>query len=705
MSIWPDISEQAVLNLQDTIASEAVLLRKAILKLLEIKDSDIRILNFEQSRDAVDKGLHSGGAASAVIPLVTLFYGGFIDVDVADPTRRGQDLFTLSKGHAVATLASIYAELGYFDRSILRNSRSYESILNGHPGPILPGIHIATGPMGQGFSVAQGFAVAGRTNPHFDSYTMTGDGELQEGPIWEAVMYAGSKQLDNLCLLIDQNNGQLDIASRMIFPMPRLESVFESFGWQAYSVDATHYAGIYTALEQFKYGPRNGKPTAIVCHSTKGHGAFSDFLNKHKVVVTGNLIEQELELQSELRRNRVEELTSFYVSLERHPNGRRIQETILAAARQMHLATGRDSLGDLTPIVGPLLTRRASPRNKRIHYDAALLPRIDKNKEYSASDIVTGAMKIFARDSAVASIDSDLGTTSGLEAGVAAVDQKRALNVGVAEANMMGIGEAFAALGLNTWISTFCPFYDWKVLRRVAVGYQERLEAIQFKTGWLSEGHGLDLTMLATGPNFETRTNGATHMGNDDITVFDGIAHLKIIDASCPQQLLGIMKWIMDGNRGLVYLRVMRAPSGVIYGPEFEFEFGKGYVVHEKPEDRAVIITSSRGVHEALAASKQVAASVVDMPSIDEDLLLSLYRSGKLLCFAEQNNGYIWQNFLKILYRRRISCNWDRVMTVNTLDANGRPQFIHSGTYEELTQAFGLSAAQLAGAIDSRIKQ
>ena len=705
MSISPEISEQAALGLQDTIASEAVLLRKAILKLLEIKDSDIRILNFEQSRDAVDKGLHSGGAASAVIPLVTLFYGGFIDIDVVDPTRRGQDLFTLSKGHAVATLASIYAELGYFDRSILRNSRSYESILNGHPGPILPGIHIATGPMGQGFSVAQGFAVAGRTSPHFDSYTMTGDGELQEGPIWEAVMYAGSKQLDNLCLLVDQNNGQLDIASRMIFPMPRLEAVFESFGWQAYSVDATHYSGIYTALEQFKYGPRNGKPTAIVCHSTKGHGAFSDFLNKHKVVVTGNLIEQELELQSELRRNRVEELTGFYLSLERHPNGRRTQETILVAARQMHLATGRDSLGDLMPVVGPVLTRRAPPRNKRIHYDAALLPRIDKSKEYSASDIVTGAMKIFARDSAVASIDSDLGTTSGLEAGVAAVDQKRALNVGVAEANMMGIGEAFAALGLNTWISTFCPFYDWKVLRRVAVGYQERLEAIQSKTGWLSEGHGLDLTMLATGPNFETRTNGATHMGNDDITVFDGIAHLKIIDASCPQQLLGIMKWIMDGNRGLVYLRVMRAPSGVIYGPEFEFEFGKGYVVQERPEDKAVIITSSRGVHEALAASKQAAAGVVDIPSIDEDLLLRLYGSGKLLCFAEQNNGYIWQNFLKILYRRRISCNWDRVMTINTLDSNGRPQFIHSGTYEELIHAFGLSPTQLAGAIESRIKQ
>jgi deoxyxylulose-5-phosphate synthase len=128
-------------------------------------------------------------------------------------------------------------------------------------------------------------------------------------------------------------------------------------------------------------------------------------------------------------------------------------------------------------------------------------------------------------------------------------------------------------------------------------------------------------------------------------------------------------------------------------------------VVRDNPADPAVIISSSRGVHEALAAAKQVSAGVVDMPSIDEDLLLRLYDSQKLLCFAEQNNGYIFQNFLKILYRRGISCNWDRVMTVNTLDANGRPQFIHSGTYEELLEAFGLSASQLARAIAARINK
>jgi len=702
--------ELSGLAVHDLLAPEEFLLRKAIIKLLEVKDSDIRICDVEQSRDAVDKGLHSGGAFSAVVPLNTLFYGGFINVDVADPTRRGQDMFTLSKGHAVATLASIYADLGYFDKEVLKNSRSFSSILNGHPGPILPGVQIATGPMGQGFSVAQGFAIAGRTSPHFDSYAMVGDGELQEGNIWEGVMYAGTKHLDNLCVLVDQNNGQLDIATKTIFPMPHLETVFESFGWQTYSVDSTHYEGVYEALERFRYGARNGKPTAIVCHSTKGYGGFSDFLNKHKVSVSEGLINQELALHRELRRARVEEVNQFFQSLDKHPKGKTIQSAILELARRMHLTPGRNTLGDLEPSMGPVLTTRVPPRNKKIRYETSQLPKIDGKKEYAASDIVTGCMKVFAKDSNVVSIDADLGSTSGLEAGIAFVDQKRALNVGVAEANMMCIGEAFAALGYNTWISTFCPFFHWEVLRRIAVGAQERVEAIESPTGWLSEGHGLDLTLLATGPNFETRTNGATHMGNDDITIFDGVAQLKIIDVSCPQQLLAIMKWIMDGNRGLLYVRVMRAPSAVIYGPDYAFGFGKGHVLKESADDKAVIISTSRGVHEALAASSKAAeqglkVGVADMPSIDEDLLLSLYNSGKLLCFAEQNNGYILQNFLKILYRRKVSCDWDRVMAINALDANGRPQYIHSGTYEELIEAFKLTPGHLVDAISNRTRK
>src|SRR5271157_1959031 len=110
------VTADAISARHNCLTRQEPLIRQGVLKLLAIKDSDIRILTLEQCRDAVDKGLHAGGAFSATIPLVALFYGGFIDVDIVDPTRRGQDLFTLSKGHAVAAMASIYAELGYFPR-------------------------------------------------------------------------------------------------------------------------------------------------------------------------------------------------------------------------------------------------------------------------------------------------------------------------------------------------------------------------------------------------------------------------------------------------------------------------------------------------------------------------------------------------------------------------------------------------------------
>ena len=100
-----------------TVEMDEYLFRKGFIKLLEIKDSDIRIVTLQQCRDAVDKGIHIGGAFSAVVPLVSLFYGGVMQSDIADPTKLGQDMFVLSKGHAVAPMASIYADIGYFDKS------------------------------------------------------------------------------------------------------------------------------------------------------------------------------------------------------------------------------------------------------------------------------------------------------------------------------------------------------------------------------------------------------------------------------------------------------------------------------------------------------------------------------------------------------------------------------------------------------------
>ena len=680
-------------------------IKNDLIKLFEIKDSDLRLMTLQQCQDAVDKGIHIGGAFSALIPLITLYYGGFMNIDVEAPTKRGQDMFVLSKGHSIAALASIYADLGYFDRSVLKNSRSIESILNGHPGPILPGIHISTGPLGQGLSVASGFALAGRESPHYNVYCMVGDGELQEGPIWEAVMYAGHMKLGNLCMLVDKNGGQLDNSKQLIMPNGDLGAKLRPFGWNTVEVDGTGYQGVYDALLCFAANAGSGKPTAIICDSVKGFGGFSDFMNKHKVNIPDDLMGQEMALQTERRNRRVAEALGLLNSLDAAA-AKAIAER--AAAMNLEVVSESGKYIDIKPVVVKVKTVRAPELDKKIRYDSSALPAIDRTKTYAASDIIRDGMKVFARDTRVVTVDADLSSTSGLQPGVMQVDAGRALNVGIAETNMMCIGEAFASMGCNAWVSTFCPFFDWKALRRIAISYQERLEAIEAEDGWLSEGHGLDLTFLATASNFDTQTNGATHMGNDDVTIFGGLAHLKIIDVSCPQQLLSIMKWIMEGNRGLVYLRIMRAGSKVIYGPEYVFEYGRGHVVKESADDRAIVISSGRGVHEAVAAAAElekagVGVKVVDMPSMDKKLLLELYDSGKPVIVAEQNNGFIWKNLMKTLFDSGKSIDTGRLFPLNTLDGNGEARFIHSGTYGQLTGMFGLSAGQLAEFIKKKV--
>ncbi len=244
--------------------------------------------------------------------------------------------------------------------------------MNGHPGPVLPGVHIATGPMGQGFGVAQGFAIAGRSSPRFDSYCMVGDGELQEGSCWETVMYAGQHNLDNLCVLVDRNYGQLDVHDRTHYPMPPLDKVFAAFGWNAHNVDATTYDGVFSALQAFRYGPRDGKPTAIICNSKKGFGSFSDFMNKHKVTVPGPLLEQELELQRRQRAARVEELLPILDRLEGSQDGEAIRDLLQEEAARMHLTVSA-SPGKtfLSQVLGPILTQRVPPRDKKIRYQAS----------------------------------------------------------------------------------------------------------------------------------------------------------------------------------------------------------------------------------------------------------------------------------------------------------------------------------------------
>lgn len=677
--------------------------------LLSIKDAEIRRAITHQARTAIDKSVHAGGALSSVVPLVSLYYGGILRYDRHDLASINQDYFVLSKGHAVAAIAAVHADIGFFGQEVLVNSRAYKSILNGHPGPILPGTHISTGPMGQGLSVAVGFALAGRNDYDFDVYTITGDGELQEGNAWEGIMYAGGQHLENICVIVDHNHGQLDNPRMLHYSSGRLADQLAAFGWRVETVDGTRYQPMMEALERFKYGPRDGRPTAIVSETTKGHGGKSSFMVGHKVTMPDAVSAQEIEEQEKSRKRRVEKLEAYLATTEPSA-GSKLFEHAQALGTQMCLSVSRDRSGRLVVEPAPRTPewKRTAPRNKAIPYEASALPYHEKGTaNIVISDVVTAAMKQFARSGKVVSVDADLASTSGLQAGVGFVDTTKALNVGVAEANMMCLGEAFASLGYNTWVSTFSPFFNYNVMRRIAVGHQERVEAIEEPEGWLAEGHGLDLVFLASAANFDTKTNGATHMSNDDNLIFSGIGHLKIVDFSCPNQFVGFMRWVMEGNRGLVYARIMRAGSAVLYEPGFVFEFGKGYLLSGSKDSAVYLVTAGRQVHECLAAAEKLKSAgidvaVVDMPSVDESLLLELHDSGKPIYFVEQNNGYLYSEFRKLVVRSRESVSAGQIHALNS-SLEDRPQFIHSGEYAELIEAFGLTPEQLADTIKASV--
>ena len=165
-------------------------------------------------------------------------------------------------------------------------------------------------------------------------------------------------------------------------------------------MDATAYDGVYAALEDFKLRTRNGRPTVIICSASKGQGAFSDFMNRHKVVASDAQVLQEQAQHAALREARVQEFAEFWRALDGSSHGGAVRASLAGFASRMQLDLDSEApeSGGLRLLVGPVITGRVPHRDKRIRYDEGLLPRLDKAKQYSSAEIVTGAMKVFARD-------------------------------------------------------------------------------------------------------------------------------------------------------------------------------------------------------------------------------------------------------------------------------------------------------------------
>lgn len=221
---------------------------------------------------------HTGGSLSA-IDMVAALYFHTMKHNPADPAWPERDRFVLCKGHAAPALYVALAEAGYFPKEDLMTLRRLGSHLQGHPdSKQTPGVEVCTGSLGQGLSMANGMALGLRLDGSASRvYALLGDGELQEGQVWEAAMAAGHYKLDNLCALVDVNRLQIDGEVAKVMDVEPVTDKFRAFGWNVIDIDGHDMGAIVAALDQA--AGATGKPTAIVARTVKGKGV-SFFENK-----------------------------------------------------------------------------------------------------------------------------------------------------------------------------------------------------------------------------------------------------------------------------------------------------------------------------------------------------------------------------------------------------------------------------------------
>ena len=217
------------------------------------------------------KSGHPGGSLS-IADIMTVLYFDELNIDEKNPRWEDRDRLVLSKGHCAPALYAALAERGYFEKEKLVSLRKLDSNLQGHPNMNdVPGVDMSTGSLGQGLSAANGMAISAKLdNKNYRVYCILGDGEIQEGQVWEAAMSSNKYKLDNLCIIVDNNNLQIDGTTEEVMDLKPIDEKFKSFGFNVIIIDGHNYDEIKLAFKQAR--ETKGKPTCIIAKTVKGKG-------------------------------------------------------------------------------------------------------------------------------------------------------------------------------------------------------------------------------------------------------------------------------------------------------------------------------------------------------------------------------------------------------------------------------------------------
>jgi transketolase len=628
---------------------------------------------------------HPGGSLSISDILAVLYFGRTYDPDTGawenimryDPSYPlwpNRDRFVLSKGHAAPALYATLSEAGFFSKDLLKIYRKIDSPLEGHPAMYrvieengkaveygTKGVDFSTGSLGHGLSAAAGMALHAKVYGYdYNVYAMMGDGDLQEGMIWEASLAIPNKKLTNVCGIIDYNRLQVDGCTDDINQLDPLDEKFRAFNWDVRVIDGHDFYAIIDALHEFKMTRHEReKPMMIVANTVKGKGVLDceNVCSFHAVPLDMDEYERaEKDFLSKI--NHLEKKIAA-----QNPPEIRVKPLV------------KDQMKEKEQNLKEIIQKNpvqpyTAPTATRLGYGNALA----RLGEYE---------KIFVLN---ADLANPCGTTKFVERypeNSPNPSERRSINVGVQEANMMTMGAGMASCDKIPIVNSFGIFSTgraWEMVRQ-DISYPK-----------------LNVKIIGSHTGAALGEYGVSHQAIEDVGCMRVLPHLVVIEPSDAVQADILFEKALE-FQGPVYIRVGRNPSPIFFGesnpfgipPIRDFQIGKGYTVKEGED--ITLICSGPILEEALKVAQLVKESVrvIDMPTIrpvDGDIIEEAAIQTGRICTVQDHfvNGGLKEEVLSVIGERRLHVQFDYIALSG---------FAESGSKSDLYEKYGLSANRI----------
>ena len=650
------------------------------LELLATKTRKNAIENITKSKVG-----HPGGSLSVADILTVLYFGRTYDpetdlwenimrYDPSDPLWPNRDRLVLSKGHAAPVLYATLAQAGFFSEDLLKIYRKIDSPLEGHPAMYrvftqngkevehgTEGVDFSTGSLGHGLSVGAGMALHAKVYGYdYNVYVMLSDGEFQEGMIWEACLAVPNKNLSNICGFIDYNHLQVDGSIDRINQLDPLDKKLEAFNWDVRVISGHDFYAIIDVLDYFKKTRhQNSKPLMVVCNTIKGKGV-PEIENVYKYhAVPLNMEEYERAERDFLAKIGIleEKIAS------RAPVDIKVKPLIKTQPEEKKQ--------DLQKIIRKNPPQPyTEPTATRIGYGNGLA-RLGEYK------------KIFILN---ADLAAPCGTSKFVERHPEDAPQpsdRRSVNVGVQEANMMSMGAGMASCGKIPVVNSFGIFSTgraWEMVRQ-DISYPR-----------------LNVKIIGSHTGIALGEYGVSHQSIADVGAMRILPHITIIEPSDAIQADFLFEKILQ-HEGPVYFRIGRNPTPLFYSdnnpygisPIRNFEIGKGYKVRDGKD--ITLICSGSILAQALMVAQMVEESVrvIDMPTVrpvDKGIIEEAAMDTGHICAIQDHfeNGGLKDEVLGVIAERRINVKFDFIAVAG---------FAESGSAADLYEKYGLSAKRI----------